>query len=158
MWLDICGKCSSNWVWDSINKHHYCRFIFSLSLKNPSLPSRGIASSPSSLWGFPIGKLPPKLACYGTEPGPYFLHHSSFSSYIRFTINVYSQCFFLHRCLSVYNTIATIVFPWLSLCFYGHTSPKVMTHHFVSLPTISALFYDIPSHSIDMVCAHTLIV
>ena len=84
--------------------------------------------------------------CYSMKPGPSFFYHSLHPSCDWFTVDLYSCHFFLHRRLSIYNTVVRYHFLdfinllshsidayllrwWLITSFPLITHPSMTFHH-----------------------------
>ena len=84
--------------------------------------------------------------CYGTKPRPSIFYYSLHPSCDWFTVDFYSCCFFLHRCLLIYNTVvryhfldlinllshsthAYLLRQWLIASFPLITHPSTTFHH-----------------------------
>ena len=50
------------------------------------------------------------MDCYSMKPRPSYLYHSLCPSCDRFAVDLYSCCFFLHRRLSIYDTVVRYPF------------------------------------------------
>ena len=63
--------------------------------------------------GYPLLLIPELIndMCYGMKPRPSFFYHSLCPSCDGFTVDLYSCCFFLHRRLSIHDTVVRYRFP-----------------------------------------------